>query len=607
VGEVLERQDEHVVDFLMATSIVDTFNAGLAEHLTGRADAGVLLRAAEATGLFVVPLDGERRVYRYHQLFRDLLRAQLNSIDRDRALALHLQAAAWYEARGELTAAMQHLMRGGNLERAFEMLHEHVLDAWFAPASLDLAALLDELPEEAVVAERNRILDFGLGLALAGKIEAATFWLQRATQAARNGDAPDAVFEARHEIAYAVVAGLRGEAEDALTRARRAFDLVPRGVVTAIDAAPHLKLRAQFWMDDFDAARRTYNESAPGWSDLASFAVLRGAAALNECVAGNLRLATEYTESARSWAMRAGVQDHPGAADIPLTLAMLDLEHDAADDAERGFEQALRRTETVRLPYALLALLGLARVWHARGEWSQAAAAIERAREILPFGGRSPLLHHVNALEAGFALNAGDLGRAETLVATLPAGPRRALADAHYLVAARDIRAARACVDRVRPHALERRDDLEFTLVETRIAVELDEDPSVLLERALTMGRHEGFVRTLVTGDPVVAELLGDRLRRAPRDPYFEALLRALDHTGHTVVHEAASVDALSERERAVLRWLPTRLTAREIADELFISMNTLKTHLKSIYRKLDATSRAEAVTHASARGLLRL
>ena len=607
VGEVLERQDEHVVDFLMATSIVDTFDAGLAEHLSGRADAGVLLRAAEATGLFIVPLDGERHAYRYHQLFRDLLRERLNAADRDRALALHLRAAGWYEARGAVAPAMQHLMRGGDVDRAFEMLHAHVLEAWFAPASVDLGALLDELPEDVVAEKRERILDFAVGLALAGKIEATTFWLQRASHAATVGPPVDAIFEARLEAGYAVLSSLRGEAEEALAGARRALELIPRGIDPAIDAVPLLVLRSQYLSDDFAAARRTYEEAAPGWADMASFVILRGAAALNECGAGNLRVATEYAESALAWATRAGVHDHVGAVDIQLTLAFLELEREEIDEAEQRFERSLRRAETVRLPIAVIALLGLAGVWHARGEWRQATAAVERALEVLPFGARSPLVHRVHALDLEFALVAGDLGRAESIAAALPDTPQGSLARARFHLATQDTENAQTQVELGRARTVTRRQDLELSLIEAKIAVDLASDPTAALDRALGIARREGFVRTVVTADPVVTGLLADRLRRTSSDPYSDALIAAIERTAHPVAPELHSVDALSERERAVLRWLPTRLTAREIADELFISMNTLKTHLKSIYRKLDATSRAEAVAHAGARGLLRL
>lgn len=606
VGEVLERQADDVVAFLMATSIVDYFDAELCEYLTGRDDAASMLRAAEAAGLFLVPLDNERRSYRFHQLFRDLLRAELHTADRNRAAALHRRAARWYEDRGELTAAMQHSMSGGDVQHAFEVLHEHLLEAYYAPTSRDLGMWLDDLPVEAVAQERGRILDFGVGLALAGRIEAAGFWLQRARHAATIGPPVDDLFEARREAGYALFQALRGDAEPAIASASRALELVPRGTDATVDAVPLILLRALLWLDDLDSARRVYEEALPGWTDPATLVILQGAASRIECEAGNLRLATEYANRALADGDRVGVQDHPAAADTGLTLALLALEHNEFDDAERGFDQALRLAEPVRPPFVLLALLGLARVWHARGEWGQASAAIERAREVLPFGVRSPLQHHVNALEADFALREGDLGRAKRLVAPLPEGPRRALIDARYLLAAEEVSSARACLQRIRLQTLTPRQDIECTLVEAWVAAESDDDARSFLGRAVEIARPEGFVRTLVAADPKVTKLLADFLLRSPRDRYSDTLMTAIDRAvPRSVSRQTSTLDALSDRERAVLRYLPTRMTAREIANELFISMNTLKTHLKSIYRKLDATSRTEAVAHAGAQGLL--
>jgi LuxR family maltose regulon positive regulatory protein len=606
VGEVLARQEPHVVDFLMATSIVDQLDAELCDYLTGRDDSVAVLRAAEATGLFVLPIDNERRAYRYHQLFRDLLRAELYAADRDRANALHLRAARWYEDRGDVTAAMQHRMRGGDVERSFAMLHEHLLDSWWVPTSADLGAWLDELSMQTVVQERGRILDFGLGLALAGRVEAASFWLERADDAAMLGPPRDNVFEARRELALSVVRGLQGDAESAAASATRALDLVPRGIDTTVDAAPIVLLRALLWLDDLDAARRVYEEAAPGWTDPTSLVILRGALALVEFEAGNLRSAKEHAQGAFGRGLLVGVQDHPGAVDTRLTLGNLALEHNELDEAERWFEQAVLLAESVRVPFALLGLLGLAQVSHARGEWQLATAMIERAREVLPLAATSPLLHMVNALDARFALSEDHRGRVEDLIDTLPVGPRRSLLEARSLLAFDDVDAARGRLHLIRAQPLPLRRDLEVMLLEARIAEALGEDSLPLLERAVELARPEGFVRTLVASDPVVTRLLADFLRRAPRDPYTDTLMAAVSHTAPQPISRTTTmVEDLSQRERAVLRWLPTRLTAREIAGELFISMNTLKSHLKTIYRKLDATSRADAVARAVAHGLL--
>ncbi len=133
-----------------------------------------------------------------------------------------------------------------------------------------------------------------------------------------------------------------------------------------------------------------------------------------------------------------------------------------------------------------------------------------------------------------------------------------------------------------------------------------DYDTTTISDHLVELGRPQGFVLSVLDGSPGLRDDLVALLRHSPRDDYADTLVTVADRmAAHGAVSPPSGDSELSAREQGVLRYLQTRLSTREIAGELFISMNTLKSHLKSVYRKLDASSRSDAVARARAAGLL--
>ena len=180
VDEVLDRQSERMVEFLKATSVVDEFDVELANCLLGDGDGAHLLREAVSAGLFISPLGGDPTRYRYHQLFRELLQAQLAE-DPRRAQELHSRAGEWYEKSGQYVLAVEQFVRARDLDHAFGILHEHVAHDWFANNPTDFDAWLDHLSDEDVRAHRGRMVDYAIALGLAGKVEEQGRWLALAS------------------------------------------------------------------------------------------------------------------------------------------------------------------------------------------------------------------------------------------------------------------------------------------------------------------------------------------------------------------------------------------------------------------------------------------
>ncbi len=602
VEEVLEKQTEPMVAFLQATSVVDEFDVELANCLLGAEDGGQLVRQAMSLGLFVVPLGGDPPRYRYHQLFRELLQAQLVAGDPARAKMLHARAGTWYEKTGSYAAAVDHFVQARDLDRAFGLLHDHMAHEWFASQSGDDATWLGRLSVEDIRAHRARMVDYALALGLAGRIEEEGWWLAQASSAA--GD-PDVDLDIRLAGVVAQWHGMRGEPDPVLAFERDVYSGLTPGTDFVLDQFPVLSARAHLYKEDPDSCIATC-DAALDHADPVTGAVLLGIRSGALLERGQLREARVTAEAAVDAARLRGVEHHLGLFDAILTLGELNLEAGHLDEAERLIEEAVRRSERVRPPFELLGLIERARLYRARGELAEGLGILERARTVLPAGSRSPLNQRVDTLEARIRIDLGEPGRAAELVRPLPGSSIRCLLQARTWLALGQVDQADANLNSLEISTLGIRLAVEHAALRTAIGRHLGVRHEDDLRRLIEIGRSHGFVLAVLDEPSGLREEMIAFLRRSPRDAYTDSVLAVAERTeANRSARPPAEAGELSAREQGVLRYLPTRLTTREIAGELFISMNTLKSHLKSIYRKLDASSRPDAVAHARSIGLL--
>jgi LuxR family maltose regulon positive regulatory protein len=602
VGEVLQHQPPEIQGFLLATSILDEFDSALCDEVTGRLDSRDLLRLLEASSLFLVPLDADRKRFRYHHLFADLLRAELEARDPGRALALHRQAAKLYEGLGDLTRSIRHLVAAGDTTRAFDLLHDHCLDTWFTTDGAQLERCLSELPDAAVAGERLNMLDLAFASLLSGDWLRADVWLDRANRTApSSNDGPEV--EGHLLVATALRLALRGEQDQAIAVLERTLDLqcslVDRTVASLI------LVRCYLWTDQLDAAAAICARGIEGPPEPVRDAVLMGVASLVAFHRGGLLEAERRADEAVSRARQAGAPDHPDLFEALYTLSGIALEHGDLDKAELLCEEAMRRSEPSRPPPVLLSAVLLASIWAARGDVVGALAALERARGAIPDDASSSMRSLIDAAQAEFLLELGNHDGARDVIGLLPSGIGRVLLEAECALVDGDTEHAADLVAAIPVDAMAPRIELEQAVLHARIVFSLGQDTEEEFVRVLDLGRQDRFIRTVIGRDHAYARALGDFLVRSPRDSYGDWLLSAIDQMLVSRRPDDGTEGPLSQREGAVLRYLPTRMSYRQIAEALYVSMNTVKTHLKSIYRKLDASSRAEAVEHARRRGLL--
>jgi LuxR family maltose regulon positive regulatory protein len=610
IAEILERQPDDVVAFLLSTSVLDELFAPLCDLLTESSESAAMLRRLEREQLFVVPLDNEQTRYRYHHLFAELLRRLLSARHPARAPELHRIASDWYASHDDVRRAVRHAILAEDPVLVTQILRGRMFAEFFSGTSEMVRAWINDLSRVHLDMPAELMLEYALSLTLVGALDDARSWLARADEALP-ADASEGA-RARIALAHALTLGLRGEIEPAIDAAQQARALLEPGVDAFVDGAlVHVLLRTYVYTDNLVAARALYEQALPHSGDPQSVdqAVVEGMFSQVELEAGALESAELHSEAASAALVRLEAERHFGANEMLRTRGALAYEANRLDDAERLLERCIDVLQTGRPAFLLLTHLELARVWNARSDLEIAFAELDRAHAALPRDVRSPLTDRVDAYRARLLAENGDVHSARELAVRLPAGRRRWIVEVRCHLAEQHLEETRAALDRLASTSSNVRQALEYALLDARLALETgDDDVDAKLASALDLGRSAGFLRTLADEGPTLAAALAGVLRHQPADVYSDNLAPILERAIAAAPAQRVVLFGgveLSERELTVLKYLATRLTTREIAAELYVSMNTLRTHTKSIYRKLGVESRTAAADAARSAGIL--
>ena len=587
--EVLQAEDPDVIGLLLATSVVDRVNYGLAEALAARPDAGDVLDRAASRGLFVTSLDAGGW-FEVHALVREMLLAELGRRWPDRLLEQHARAARWFEGVDDQRSAVEHWLLADQPGEALRILADIAVrlgDAGGGPAT----SALDRVPPDVargdrvaqlryawcqLLTDRSRLLDAVAAVeAAAGADEPGEVALLRAVADLTSGG-----WTAAERVARAAL----GERSDDLDRSNLAplgWAVVAHGVALDErwqDRSPDV-VRARVGVGA-DAARRTAFEGTR---------------------AVGLALAGEPLEAFR---VAAGVHQAAEAAEagglrteVALAEALASLELGDTDRA-RGELEALAAVASYPLTWVqVLARLELVGLHVDDGDLPAAVARFADVEELC----RRELdgadgLGWLARTGVRLALAQDDLdgaGHWADRVVDPFWGP--------YAAAQVDLAAGRAA------DALERltgavarshRQRVLAGLLVARAAADGDHDAALKsVASAVELAAEHGMLRTVAVDGRAVVDLVELAAWRVPH-AWMDRVRRVLVPAA-TGGAPAALVEPLTDRERDVLRLLPSRLTLREIASELFVSQNTLKFHLRVIYRKLGVNGRAEAVETA--------
>ncbi len=623
--EILDRQPRELAAFLEDVSVVDLVCADLADALTGNADGNAVLADLAASYLFVQALGRPGRWYQLHRLILDILRAR--PTPRRRGRDLHRRAAMWFADHGMPLDALRSALRGELWPLAAELGSEHLLSLSLLGSARELERLLAAVPR-AVLLDRPE-----LATALAGAriAQGRTTEIERLVHdAARRAEDLSPRRAQRLRLHHAVIMGAHARIVGdlpALLEAYRRVPLDPAALatlgVTDADIVPfvvHSNLgTAELWIGDPAVAESHLREATgtPGATPALPHVNASAHLALLHAERGDLVTAEKVATAAVDVATAAGWARSPQAA--PAYLAMAQVEFDRGDVPAAGpwFGRLADVEELASEPHLRLAeTLVRSACLEAAGD---ADRALDELRAIgVRLGDRvppRPLTERWALAEATLLVRAGEADAARALAER--AGPRgaggaggAALARARLHLHLGDAQAAGDVLRRIDAgsHPRSRVGVGVVGALIARTAGDL-ERALTLVEDALLTAAPFGLRRPFLA-EPDLTDLLARRVERGSGAVEFtlDLIGRMTGTTGTTDEQRPLTdplTDPLTERERTALRYLASSLSNVEIARELYVSVNTVKTHQRAVYRKLGAAGRRDAVHRARALALL--
>jgi LuxR family maltose regulon positive regulatory protein len=643
-GEVLDRQSDDTVTFLLDTSVLDQVSGPLADAVTGRHDGQQMLERIERANLFLVPLDDDRAWWRYHHLFADLLRARLRHRHPERVAALHRAAADWWDHNGASVAptpwrsadpAIRHAVAAQDHERAARLIERH-FDATFRRGEeTTLGRWLGALPSDVAEARPRVVLIQAFLSLFAGGLDEGRRLVDKVEHAARRGiDEQFAPSAGRHAslvanvpaaiaVLHIQIAWIQGDADGI-----RAHGSAAQAALTADDVGlafitgDYLAMAA--WMDGrvVDAERELRALAAATQRTASSYQTAWPRFVLGRVLLTQGRLA----EAERAFAA--------AARDLPLGHTGLAKIAYQRDDLTRAMQEAAAGVDGCRrLAHALPlaeSLATLAWIRHAAGDASGALDALDEAARALPSRGITALLDPVPTMRVRLLLARGDVDEAARWITAHGwdrsddlryTRLREHLAVARTRLAQGRPHEAEALLSRLRVRAVAQHrtgDVIEIQALRAlALAAQNDEAAALAtLREAVTLAADAGHVRVFTDEGATMADLLARLYTRRDEDradgrtdEHTAALLRAFGAAsadrGTRGGTASGLVVPLTDREVEVLERLAAGRSNQQIASELFVALVTVKKHVSHILDKLGAANRTEAVARARALGLL--
>ncbi len=626
LAEVLERQPEGVRQLLLRTSILERVCGPLADRLTGASGSERTLLQLEDANAFVVAVDPERSWFRYHPLFADLLLLELRRSEPDAIRGLHHAAAEWYAEHGLVIDAIKHAQAATDWRLAGDLIGRYgfsiALDGSFAT----MRALLEPFPQDAL-ANPELAAFLAYGEVIRPSLDTAAAYIAVAERHA--SEVPE---ERRHSFAAMLatarltLARWRGDYEAALSEVRPMLEPVEAATVRDIAAANDVRAVGlmtlgivELWAGAGDDAERHLQEAL-------ELARRNGRPYLEQGCLGHLAAAAGRHSLTRQRELAAqtleilekrGWMSEPVVPMVLATMGEIDVWQGRFDDAQPWLDRAEQALRPNAEPAKELTVCYLRGILHlGQGRLAKAVAAfvdVQRLQSVMVTP--DPLANQARGLQMQTLVRMGDVPAARAALATA-SNVEREYAEARAGAASIHLAEgdARGAIEVLAPVLAGTTPIVrDFSIVDALLLDALAHDAlgdaraaEEDVERALDRAEPEALIL------PFLIAPAPDLLARHPRDRTAHATLLAnvLDVLAGSPLRARSGeppelIEALSESELRVLRYLPSNLSAPEIAAELFVSTSTVKTHMRHIYEKLDAHRRTEAVERARELGLL--
>jgi LuxR family maltose regulon positive regulatory protein len=620
IEEVFRQQPPEIRDFLLQTAVLEQLSAPLCAAIiddgeTAAPASQTMLERLEQANLFIIPLDDSRQWFRYHHLFGDLLRQRLR-LEKGDAAVYHRRAGRWLEENGFPRRAVNHYLEASAWDQAAALIHaqsEYLLKHGENTTFLNW---MQTLPDSVIQTHPGLSLDYAWALALSGQPDAADSFLQLAEEAFR--DQPERYSEVLSAQIH--VARIRQDLPQTIALSRRALSLIP-ATAYGSRCALSLNLGMAYWQSGqifeaegaFSEAQKMAQHAQNHHVRLLAIGFL----SMAQAAQGRLHKAADLLHTAL-----ARAADSPANALPHLVQGALLYEWNQLEEAGAHLQKAITlaqrsgNSELVSSAYRQLALL-----LQTTGDHPAASTALTLAESAA--GDNAPQITRARnqAVAVIIALAQNNLNTARRRAAQMETAASASLFYAPLFLAPARLYLAQGNKPAAGDHlAVEYdkavRSGWRYGQIEIRIlqalAANSSNDALPYLADALTLAQAEGFLRIFLDKGKGLIPLLHLAAGKHALADYSRSLLAEFEGIAHSPprpdtpdLPTASLVETISEREIEVLQLLADSLTYQEIAQTMFVSVNTIKSHLKSIYGKLGVHNRREAVARARVLHLL--
>ncbi len=633
--EVLNREDPNVREFLLRTCILRRFNTELCNTLCNElidvTDADLMLKNLESANLFIVPLDNQREWYRYHHLFADMLQKQLYHVHPGLSADLHHRAAEWFEQQGMIDEAIAHAKKGENNSLLRSLVEKYSLDSIFSGQITTAVRWLDDLPVELIMTSSRLCLNRAWALTFTSQTEKAATYLKRAEYLIQDNPLEALLIKGEILGLQSFSENTYGQADEAIRLANKALQISPPDHFF-LQCSNHLFLAGGLAragkLEESLAEYDIFQSLCHNRENLGGLALLEADflhyLAMHLNARGQVRQAKNILQTAiQSFTSSAGGQRQASALFLYVALGkILFLENDL-DGAEQALQRALQ-IDSISLSVA--AFDGWEALWWVkigRGDFSAAReilAYLERStqscdekimRTVVWTGALQDLLEGQVANAAARLARLGLQGEVKPLLSEVTDSELMSWRCNEFFTFARILAAQRRSADSL--EVLARMDQAAETIhidwVRYRVwitqAIVYDQmgnsdRAQIILTKLLdhTVRMQANPARIYLAAGESARTLLLEARRGGTQMEHVDFLLTAFPPQ-----IRAASIpdspETLSHREMEVLRLMAAGLKNQKIADQLVVSLNTIRYHSKNIFGKLAVDNRTAAVVRA--------
>lgn len=647
--EVLNQQPAEIRDFLLQTAILEKLSGDLCDAVTGRGDSARLLEQLYRENLFLIPLDDKQTWYRYHHLFADMLRERRSANAGAETATLHRRAGQWYAAAAMPEQAIPHALAAADYDVAVRLIENHTLEMLMQWRVKRVDNWIDALPPAWAARSPKTNLSFAWRHLLHGDHRQVGPYLERLRRFFSDADAGELEPEIEGEwlALQATLLAAQGQAGESLALSKQALQVTP-AEDSHVRSLIYLSLAGAYRQKDrYKQALAAYQkliDHARAAGNMTAELLGRSALGLLALHQGRLHLAFQTASQGLEWIERSGALP-PLSTALYGELGEVHYQWRQLESAHAHFRRAAR----------VSALSGYrdAEIYHAvvrsrlhqiEGDLDAAAAEIAKAVALMQREGAAAVTEEVIAQQVRVYLAQQRLAAAQQALAGAAIGeigPEQPLTYPLGLLHNSALRVrlyqARATGEVGRlPSAVEQAGYLidgaqrrQYVPIALKAFLHRAQMYAVLgneaaaqadYAQALALGRPEGFISAFVEEGTAVAAALAslpqDNLPEVIDPAYLEEILAAFpagvkaarpqpQERAPSTEREGGLIEPLSERELEVLRLIREGLSNREIAQQLAITLHTVKKHNSNIYGKLGVSSRTQAVARARRLGLL--